>query len=175
MLRFITCFAILALANISTTAAADPPRWAIDHAKSHLHFISKWQGAPVKGVFKTWSGDIRFDPADLAASSVAIEIDTASLDTAYKDRDDGLRGSDGFKSKTIPIRHLQSRDVPRSGRRQIRSRRHSEDQRPGSPGHAAFHAGDQRRQSRDDGIGRPVPHRTRPWPRPVERHQHHQG
>jgi gamma-glutamyltranspeptidase / glutathione hydrolase len=102
MLRLITCFAILALANISTTAAADPPRWAIDHAKSHLHFISKWQGAPVKGVFKTWSGDIRFDPADLAASSVAIEIDTASLDTAYKDRDDGLRGSDGFKSDAFP-------------------------------------------------------------------------
>ena len=102
MLRFITCFAILAIANISTNAAADPPRWAIDHAKSHLHFISKWQGAPVKGVFKTWSGDIRFDPADLAASSVAIDIDTASLDTAYKDRDDGLRGSDGFKSKTFP-------------------------------------------------------------------------
>ncbi len=103
MLRFITCFAILALANISTTATADPPRWAIDHAKSHLHFISKWQGAPVKGVFKTWSGDIRFDPADLAASSVAIEIDTASLDTAYKDRDNGLRGSDGFKSDTFPM------------------------------------------------------------------------
>ena len=102
MLRFITCFAILTLANISTTAAADPPRWAIDHAKSHLYFISKWQGAPVKGVFKTWSGDIRFDPADLAASSVVIEIDTASLNTAYKDRDDGLRSSDGFKSDTFP-------------------------------------------------------------------------
>lgn len=103
MLRFIACLAILTIAHIAMPAAADPPRWAIDHAKSHLHFISIWQNAPIKGVFKTWRGDIRFDPADLAASKVAIEIETASLDTAYKDRDEGLRGSDGFKSGDFPL------------------------------------------------------------------------
>ena len=98
----IACLAILTFAHFATPAAADPPRWTIDHAKSHIHFISKWQNAPVKGVFKTWTGDIRFDTADLAGSRVAIEIDTASLDTAYKDRDDGLRGPDGFRSDAFP-------------------------------------------------------------------------
>lgn len=102
MLRFITCLAVFLSMHIATTASADPPRWAIDHAKSHIHFISTWQGVPVDGVFKTWRGDIHFDPADLAGSKVAIEIDTASLDTAYKQRDDGLRGVEGFKTSAFP-------------------------------------------------------------------------
>ena len=102
MLRLIAYLAILTVTHISTSAAADPPRWAIDQGNSHIYFISKWQNASVKGVFKTWRGEIRFDPANLTASTVSIEIETATLDTAYKDRDDGLRGVEGFESDAFP-------------------------------------------------------------------------
>ena len=56
----------------------------------------------MKGVFKTWRADIRFDPEDLSGSSVAVEIETGSADTAYADRDKEIRKADWFAIDAFP-------------------------------------------------------------------------
>lgn len=99
MLRALLTFAVCLIAG---SAAAEPSAWRADLATSRIGFVTYWQNAPVKGAFKTWTADIRFDPADLAASRVAVEIETGSADTAYADRDAEIKKADWFAIATFP-------------------------------------------------------------------------
>ncbi len=83
-------------------AAAAPPAWSVDHAASRLGFTVLLQNAPVVGVFQTWQADIRFDPDDLAASRVAVEIKTGSADTDYAERDAELKKPEWFSIAAFP-------------------------------------------------------------------------
>jgi polyisoprenoid-binding protein YceI len=47
-------------------------------------------GESFTGAFRRWDADIRFDPANLAASSVTATIDVASAATGNPDRDQAL-------------------------------------------------------------------------------------
>ena len=87
---------------IASVAQAAPPTWRVDPAASRIGFVTYWQNAPVNGVFKSWKADIQFDPDDLAASRVVVEIETGSADTAYADRDTEIKKSDWFGIKLFP-------------------------------------------------------------------------
>lgn len=82
----------LAFAVVSTiaVAAAAPPAWIVDKAGSSLRFTSSMAGESFTGAFRRWDADIRFDPADLPASSVTATIDVASAATGNPDRDQAL-------------------------------------------------------------------------------------
>lgn len=73
------------------------PRWAVRAADSSLGFTARLGDRPTPGRFARWSADIRFDPADLPASSIEVTIDTTSvsLDSADLSQRD-LEGIDGF-------------------------------------------------------------------------------
>jgi polyisoprenoid-binding protein YceI len=71
-------------------AAAAPPAWIVDKAASSLRFTSSMAGESFTGAFRRWDADIRFDPANLAASSVTATIDVASAATGNPDRDQAL-------------------------------------------------------------------------------------
>ncbi|HEY7900498.1 MAG TPA: YceI family protein [Caulobacteraceae bacterium] len=79
---------LLSLAAGAAWAAA--PAWRVDPAASSIHFASSFSGTSFGGRFSRWSADIHFDPADLAASSVTISIDTASAASGDADRDQAL-------------------------------------------------------------------------------------
>lgn len=99
---------ILMLASASP-AMADAPVWNINYDASRLGFTTYWQNSPVNGFFKKWMANVRFDPDDLNASSVNVEIQTDSVDTNYKDRDVEIRKSDWLSVESFPIATFSAR------------------------------------------------------------------
>lgn len=76
--------------------AATAPAWAVDMSASRLSFQSSLGGEPFTGLFQRWRADIRFDPKDLAASSVQVKVDMTSARTGTSERDEALPGDDWF-------------------------------------------------------------------------------
>ncbi len=67
-------------ATISTdTAQVNDHGWIVDHEKSTLGIQIVQAGAPVAGSFGNWKADINFDPENLDASKIAVEVEIASL------------------------------------------------------------------------------------------------
>lgn len=71
-------------------ASVQAATWHLEEG-SAIRFEAYLQGAPVAGAFARFEAEIVLDPADLAASRIDVEIDTASVDTGHKDRDTALR------------------------------------------------------------------------------------
>jgi polyisoprenoid-binding protein YceI len=65
----------------------------------------------VKGVFTDVNGTVVINEADLAGSTVKIQIATTSLNTNNKKRDDHLRSPDFFDTATYPVMIFVSRKV----------------------------------------------------------------
>ncbi len=94
--------ACLALGAANAATAASPPAWVVDKAHSTLGFDSAYSGAKFNGSFNTWSANITFDPANLAASKASVTIDLASTKTGDPDRDDTLPAPDWFNTARFP-------------------------------------------------------------------------
>ena len=77
-------------------AAAPAPMWVVDQRASKLGFNSSMAGEAFAGQFNRWQAAIRFDPKNLAGSSVQVRIDLASARTGSSDRDEALPGEDWF-------------------------------------------------------------------------------
>ena len=77
-------------------AATAAPAWAVNMALSRLRFQSSVGGEKFVGSFERWNADIRFDPKNLAQSSVTVRIDMMSAKTGSSDRDGALPGDDWF-------------------------------------------------------------------------------
>ena len=90
------------MAALTVAAVADEPRWTVDAKTSRISFTGRQMGAPSKGEFKRFSADIRFDPANLAASAVEVTIDTASADTGNRDLDAELKRPNWFEVDRFP-------------------------------------------------------------------------
>ena len=97
-------YAIAAAAALiaPSLAFAAPPAWTVDKATSALRFSSSFGGDAFSGAFRRWDAAIRFDPADLAHSSVMVTIDVASAATGNADRDAALPGADFFAAAKYP-------------------------------------------------------------------------
>jgi polyisoprenoid-binding protein YceI len=92
----------LCVVALTFAAVADEPRWTVDAKMSRISFTGRQMGAPSKGEFKRFSADIRFDPANLAASAVDVTIDTASADTGNRDIDTELKRPNWFEVDRFP-------------------------------------------------------------------------
>jgi len=97
-LGLVACLALLAPAAM----AAPPPAWTVDKAASSIRFSSSFNGAAFTGSFTRWTADIRFDPANLAASSVTATIDTGSAASGDADRDQALPTDAFFAAAKFP-------------------------------------------------------------------------
>ena len=76
----------LAVALLPAIAAsASPPAWTVDKSASFVRFNSSMAGESFTGAFRRWDADIRFDPANLPASSVNATIEVASAATGLID------------------------------------------------------------------------------------------
>ena len=101
MTRTALLAALFALVAASAEAAT-APAWTVDKAASSIRFSSRFNGVAFSGVFRTWTADIRFDPANLAASSVSVSVDVASAATGDADRDQALPTGDFFDAARFP-------------------------------------------------------------------------
>ena len=76
--------------------------WQIVPDKSTLTFTATQNNSPVTGQFKSFSGNITFDPNQLATSQVDITVDLGSVTTSYKEVADTLVTDDFFDVKDFP-------------------------------------------------------------------------
>jgi polyisoprenoid-binding protein YceI len=94
---------------LSSTWAIDPAHTDVGFAVKHLMIST------VRGRFGSVRGTIRLDEANLAASSVEVEIDAASIDTRQEQRDAHLRSADFFDVERFPLITFRSRAVEAVG------------------------------------------------------------
>jgi len=90
--------------------------WKIDGAHSEVHFaVRHMVVAKVRGRFNTWSGELDLDEENLSRSTVAVDIDVASIDTSNGQRDGHLRSADFFDVERFPAMGFRSKRVERAG------------------------------------------------------------
>ncbi|MFZ4809434.1 MAG: YceI family protein [Hyphomicrobiaceae bacterium] len=95
----------IALVFVWLAAATWPVRaeiWTVDHQRSRLGFELVETRNPVVGRFERWTADISYDPANLAAARIRVEVDTASAVTGDARRDPLMIGSDWLDSARVP-------------------------------------------------------------------------
>ena len=88
--------------SLLLASAADAASFHFDASNSELGFTGDYGGEAVPGVFKKFSGKADFDLARPLATRFDTEIEVASLDTDYAERDDTLRGAEFFDVETHP-------------------------------------------------------------------------
>ena len=99
---------IVSLLCISVFAFAEAEIWEIDKAHSNIYFDVRHTYATVRGQFDEFSGTLRFDPDNLAVSSVRFEISTKSINTRIPNRDNHLRSEEFFAVNRYPAMTFQS-------------------------------------------------------------------
>ncbi len=113
-LGFLAIGALMLLMGSTTALAADT--YKIDSAHTYVVFKVNHLGmANNYGRFNDISGKIVFDDKDPSKSSIDIEIQAASIDTANQKRDDHLRGPDFFNAKQFPVIAFKSKSVKKTG------------------------------------------------------------
>ena len=101
------------IASLPVFANATVPEWHIIPAESKLSFTATQNGAPVTGVFKTFTGAISFDLSDLKDSKADIVIDIASVTASYADLTATLITPDWFNAKVFPKAEFKTTGVDR--------------------------------------------------------------
>jgi len=90
--------------------------WTLDPAHTRIGFSARHaMVTTVRGRFAEFEGAAQIDAANPSASSVKINIKTASIDTGVADRDAHLRSGDFFDVETFPEIGFVGTDVTRVG------------------------------------------------------------
>lgn len=76
--------------------------WAVDYAASAIGFSGVYDGKPFSGTFQNWQADVTFYPENLAASSVAVTVDTGTAATGTRLYDSTLREAEWFNTGAFP-------------------------------------------------------------------------
>lgn len=96
---------------ISRFTFAEAEKWEIDKNHSNVYFDVRHTYATVRGKFDDFSGTLQFDPNKLALSSVAIEVNTKSINTNIAKRDNHLRSEEFFAVNEYPTMTFQSTGI----------------------------------------------------------------
>mgnify|MGYP005854570399 CR=1 FL=1 len=98
------------------TQARTVTSWQIDPVHTNVEFaVRHLMVATVRGRFNSVAGTILLDEDDITRSSVAVQIDAASIDTREPQRDQHLRSPDFLDVAQFPTITFQSKRIePRS-------------------------------------------------------------
>ena len=80
MTRVKQAFAAVAVILAATPALAEGRLWRVDPAQSSLGFRYEVDGKETEGLFATFTGEARFDPAALAEADLTLDVETGSID-----------------------------------------------------------------------------------------------
>ena len=89
-------------AAAATPATGAPPRYTQNAAKSSLKFTFEQAGAAASGNFKKFTAILIYDEKNLAASSLNVRVEIASVDTQEPERDAMLKDADLFNAAKYP-------------------------------------------------------------------------
>lgn len=104
-----------AVAPASAAARPAPATWSTDKARSRITFSGVHAGVPFEGRFGKWAADIRFDPANLAASNLKASFETASASDGMPLHDESLPQAEWFDSAHHPTAQFRSSRVQARG------------------------------------------------------------
>lgn len=109
-----------ALALFSTLALATSAAHAVEYNevqadKSRIAFGYQQMGVSMEGSFKTFSSQLRFDPATPQAAVASIEVELASVDTGSAEGDGEVARKTWFNTKDFPAARFQSGAVKALG------------------------------------------------------------
>ena len=103
---------IVAAMILAIPYAAVASTWNIDPDHSNLGFkIKHLMVSNVKGNFDKYSGIVEINEKDITKSKVEVTIDTNSVNTNVKKRDDHLRSADFFDVAKYPTMIFVSKKV----------------------------------------------------------------
>lgn len=104
---------ILAISPQFVFAAARS--WELDKAHSNFYFGVDHVYSTIRGHFNEYSGEVNFDPDNLAESRFYFAIETASIDTDIAKRDKHLQSSDFFDAAKYPLMTFTSTRIVDAG------------------------------------------------------------
>jgi polyisoprenoid-binding protein YceI len=99
---FVSFAAVMTLIAGGGLPAAAAPRYVQAPAGSTLTFTFVQEGAASKGSFERFTTELTFDEKGPATGSLEVKIETASVDTKDKDRNEMLAGADLFDAAKFP-------------------------------------------------------------------------
>jgi len=103
------------MVGIARAADAAPvTRYTLDPAKSTLEFQFQQAGAQNKGKFTRYSVTLDFSPDNPATSKLDVVVETGSLDTGDKERDDTLKGADLLGVAKFPQARFTSTQITKT-------------------------------------------------------------
>jgi polyisoprenoid-binding protein YceI len=103
---------IVAAMILAIPYAAVASTWNIDPDHSNFGFkIKHLMVSNVKGNFEKYSGIVEINDKDMTKSKVEVTIDTSSVNTNVKKRDDHLRSADFFDAAKYPTMSFVSKKV----------------------------------------------------------------
>ncbi|HUA87710.1 MAG TPA: YceI family protein [Bryobacteraceae bacterium] len=102
---------------MSSPQAAVTPRYDIDPAHTSAQFkVRHLMISHVKGEFTKISGSVIFDPQNLAASSIEVTIDAASISTREPQRDAHLKSAEFLDVEKFPSIVFKSAKITATGK-----------------------------------------------------------
>lgn len=113
-------FLILGLLPLTTVAAV--PTWKIIPNQSSITFTATQNNSPVTGQFKSFTGEVNFDPEQLKESHVTIIVDIGSVTTSYEEVAETLKTSDWFNIKLFPQAIFKGNSFTKMGKNSYNAR-----------------------------------------------------
>ena len=84
------------------TIAQDATNWKLDKAHTSVNFSINHFFSAVTGKFRSFEGQIHFDPNNLAGSKAEFTVAVNSISTDVEKRDKHLQSADFFDVKRFP-------------------------------------------------------------------------
>ncbi len=116
--RLATALCLAALCSVATGVQAEAAHYKIDPNHLSVGFLVDHAGfAKTLGMFRTASGSFQFDEAQALLSDVRIEVDTASVFSNQRQRDEHLKGKDFLNVEAHPRMVFTATGATRTGER----------------------------------------------------------
>ncbi|NVN90820.1 MAG: polyisoprenoid-binding protein [Desulfuromonadales bacterium] len=106
---------------LALPAFASATTWTIDPDHSNVGFkVKHLMVSNVKGSFDKHTGVVEINDKDITKSKVEVTIDTNSINTNVKKRDDHLRSADFFDVAKYPTMTFVSKKVAKAGKDKLK-------------------------------------------------------
>lgn len=105
----------VANAQDEAAIASAAMNWTVIESESHVKFTAKQEGKDFTGEFKSFEADIRFDPDNLAGSSVTVTVPLDQIDAGSRDRNSTLPDKVWFSAKKFPEAVWTSSNIELTG------------------------------------------------------------
>jgi polyisoprenoid-binding protein YceI len=113
-LSLFAIFLFFLFSNAASLSAA-VRTWEIDTAHSNFYFTVDHVYSKVRGQFNEFSGEVKFDPGNLADSRFFFKIRIDSIDTNIAKRDKHLLSADFFDAGKYPVMTFESVKITDAG------------------------------------------------------------